>query len=319
MPVITVVVPTFRRPGLLVHTLTSIQAQTLQDYEVLVCDNGADIETEQLAASFGNDRIRYLPRERNLGMLRNVIDGFTRARGDMVMVLNDDDMLLPESLESLVEPFTRHPELGLSFGAVQFIDEAGAVMEPQTRALHHSSGRSRMTPGWINNGTEAVVRGAVQLTAAALRKDTVDWAGIPDEVATAYDMHLMLGAVEHGRPVYYTGTTTIRYRLHSGSDTSRQLGRQARGAAHALESALASGAHRDMSVLQDRLAQVCLDAGRDLLQRRDPGHGRRFLRRSLSLRPSLTAARLWCLSLLPSAVASRISLATAKHYRIRKK
>ncbi len=314
-PQVSVVVPTYKRPHFLAQALASARQQSLSDIEILVCDNGADRETADVVRACGDQRIHYIPRPQNLGMQRNVMLGFAQAHADIVMKLDDDDLLLPHTLESLSAPFRKHPGLAMSFGDVRLIDAAGSEMSDETTALHRASGRHTMSEGLIDHGTKSVVRGAVQLAGAALRADVVDWAAVPDEVATSYDLHLTLSAVQDECPIYYTGKTAIAYRIHGDSDTAQQLGRQARGACHALGIALASNRHADEQAIKDRLGQVSLHAGRAHIQSCEMQEGRQLLRRSMQVSPSIAAASLYGLSFLPTGLVARLSSARSNQNR----
>jgi glycosyltransferase involved in cell wall biosynthesis len=84
---VSILIPTHRRPGLLVRALRSVQAQALEDWEALVIDEGEGL---QVALNLGDGRIRAYP---NLGKggvaARNTALGL--ARGEVIALLDDDD------------------------------------------------------------------------------------------------------------------------------------------------------------------------------------------------------------------------------------
>lgn len=57
-PLVSVVVPTYKRTAMLREALGSVLGQTLRDLEVIVCDNADDPETREVVASFDDDRDR---------------------------------------------------------------------------------------------------------------------------------------------------------------------------------------------------------------------------------------------------------------------
>ncbi|WP_131106026.1 glycosyltransferase family 2 protein [Ornithinimicrobium sufpigmenti] len=303
---VSIVVPTYRRPHFLVNALASLRAQTLTDFEVLVCDNGAEAATEDVVRALDDQRFRYIPRPQNVGMLRNAMLGFADARSPLVMKLDDDDFLLPEALEGLVTPLERNPDIKLSFGGVQLVDADDAVLQERTQWLDRESGRASFQEGRLTDSTGIVARGGVQLAGAVVRADLVDWASVPAEVATAYDFYLALTAAEDDRPLWFTQERVVRYRLHPDADTNTHSAAQAKATVYVLEKALASGRHQDTTALQRRLGEATLAAGRALLHDRDIRSARPYLRRSLRLQPGLTTARLALASHLPSALVSRL-------------
>lgn len=303
---VSIVVPTYRRPHFLVNALASLRAQTLTDFEVLVCDNGAEGATEDVVRALDDERFRYIPRPHNVGMLRNAMLGFADARSPLAMKLDDDDSLLPEALERLVTPLEQNPDIRLSFGGVQLVDADDAPLEERTEWLDRVSGRASFTEGRLAGGTGVVARGGVQLAGAVVKADLVDWASVPAEVATAYDFHLALAAAEDDRPLWFTRDRVVRYRLHPDADTNTHSAAQAKATVYVLEQALASGRHQDLTALQRRLGEATLAAGRALLHDRDFRSARSYLRRSLRLQPGLTTARLALASHLPPALVARL-------------
>lgn len=306
MTTVSVIVPTYRRPHFLSQALASVQAQTMPDYEVLICDNAADPATAQVVAELADERFHYHPREHNLGMLRSAMLGFANAGAPLVMKLDDDDVLLPDALERLTEPFASHPEISLSFGGVEFVDQSGQPLPEVTEQTDQLSGRGSFSEGLLEGGSRVVSRGGVQLAGAVLRADLLDWDAVPDEVATAYDFHLALAATEDSRPVWFTRAPVVRYRIHDGADTLRNAQAQARATNYVIDTALAAG-HHDAEALRARKAEACHLLGRALLREGRPAEARVQLLTARSLDPSRPGLRrLLTLSRLPAPVLTRL-------------
>lgn len=306
MPTVSIVVPTYRRPDFLAQALDSVLAQTMPDLEVLVCDNAADPATAEVVNRLNDRRIIYCPRPENLGMLRNALLGFQQASSPLVVKLDDDDLLVPDALERLVAPFADHPDLMLSCGGIEFMDEHAVTLSRDTAHMDRTTGRDAIPEGLIRPATRLVTQGAAVLAAAVLRKDAVDWRAIPDDVATSYDLYLTLKAVEDGRPAWFTKAPVVRYRVHSGSDTNRNLGPQAQGAIAVLTEAIAGGRHEDGDALRHRLAEVLGYAGRVELDAGDRARARQTLRRSVQMAPTAPAIGLLTLSYLPTGVFRQV-------------
>src|SRR5688572_26204040 len=94
-PLFSVVIPTYARPEFLRLALQSVLAQTVQDFEALVVDDGAP-GTVQLP----NDRrLRLVRRSSNGGPAAARNTGLALARGQYVTFLDDDDLFTPDRLE----------------------------------------------------------------------------------------------------------------------------------------------------------------------------------------------------------------------------
>jgi glycosyltransferase involved in cell wall biosynthesis len=99
MPRVSVVIPTFGRPALVVRAVRSVLAQTVRDIEVLVVIDGADPDTVAALAQVDDPRLRVIEREGKGGAGLARDSGADAAAGEWVAFLDDDDEWLPEKLE----------------------------------------------------------------------------------------------------------------------------------------------------------------------------------------------------------------------------
>jgi hypothetical protein len=98
MPYFSVVIPTYNRARLLAECLASVFAQRVDDYEVLVVDDGSTDETEQVLSAYA-DRIRvWQQANRGPGAARNA--ACAHARGRYLAFLDSDDLWFPWTLET---------------------------------------------------------------------------------------------------------------------------------------------------------------------------------------------------------------------------
>lgn len=101
---ITVITPTYNRADYLGQAIDSVINQSYRDWELLVIDdNKPDSEarkaTAKVMSHYSDARIHYIQNEKNLGgaAARNV--GISKAKGEYIAFLDDDDMYLPDKLE----------------------------------------------------------------------------------------------------------------------------------------------------------------------------------------------------------------------------
>lgn len=255
-PVLTLVVPTFRRPDLLRESLAALRGQTFTRFTVLVCDNDADPEIGRLVADLDDARFRWVPRETNLGILGNVWSGFAAAETELVMEVDDDDVLAPDALAVLVPPLLEDPSLLISFADVDLVDGAGAPLRPEHPMSAVVSRRS-VPEGRLRPFHEAAARGDILMVAAVLRRSAIDWSARPDTVGTAYDRHLAVALARTGGAALHIARPVVAYRIHDGADTSRELTSQLDGAVTVLEAELArSGDRRHLRAVRDELTRT---------------------------------------------------------------
>ena len=99
-PFFSVIVPVFNRAAMLGATLRSVLAQTCQDFEIVVVDDGSTDNPRAVVESFADSRIHYWHQPNaGGGAARN--RGIDEARGELVAFLDSDDVFLPHHLASM--------------------------------------------------------------------------------------------------------------------------------------------------------------------------------------------------------------------------
>ena len=100
---ISVIMLTYNRESFVSRAIESILAQTYQDFEFIIVDNGSTDRSGQIADEYAktDDRIQVIHRERgNIGAGRNT--GLDTAQGEYITFIDDDDWAEPDFLEFLL-------------------------------------------------------------------------------------------------------------------------------------------------------------------------------------------------------------------------
>ena len=139
-PVVSVLMPVYKRPDTFVESLNSVLNQDFnQPYEIVVVDN-YDGEGEspnlQVVKRTGAKNIMYYHHEQNLGMYGNWNRGIELARADYITYCHDDDMLLPNCLTRLMN---LQEETGNKCILSRWneIDESGSITKEYNYPHHH--------------------------------------------------------------------------------------------------------------------------------------------------------------------------------------
>jgi glycosyltransferase involved in cell wall biosynthesis len=111
---LSVIVPAFNRSELLPDTIESILRSGLEDFEILVVDDGSTDETPDVVRAFGPP-VRYL-RQANGGPASARNKGFAASAGQYVAFLDSDDRWLPGAVPILVRHLDAHAEIPFIFG-----------------------------------------------------------------------------------------------------------------------------------------------------------------------------------------------------------
>lgn len=88
----SIIIPTYNRENSVIRALESILAQTYQDFEVLVVDDGSTDQTEQAIKAIQDSRIHFF-RTENFGVAHARNIGISNAKGTYVAFLDSDDLM----------------------------------------------------------------------------------------------------------------------------------------------------------------------------------------------------------------------------------
>jgi glycosyltransferase involved in cell wall biosynthesis len=128
MPRVSIVIPVYNGANYLREAIDSALAQTSDDVEVIVVNDGSrdDGATAAIAKSYG-DRIRYIEKE-NGGVSSALNRGIAEMRGEWFCWLSHDDRYLPEKVARQLAFLDAHPDVRIAGCDFQMIDEQGNVI-----------------------------------------------------------------------------------------------------------------------------------------------------------------------------------------------
>jgi len=128
-PLVTIGIPTYNRAdGYLREALKSAVDQTYQNLEIIVSDNCSSDNTDELVASFGDDRIRYKRHAENIGPNNNFNYCVNEATGVFFLLLHDDDLIDADFIEKCIEKTQGNVNIGLVRSGTRVIDDDGELI-----------------------------------------------------------------------------------------------------------------------------------------------------------------------------------------------
>ncbi len=128
--VITIIIPTYRRPYLLRRAIESVLRQTYPYLRICVYDNSSGDETAEIvqAMAVKDNRLRYHCHSENIGHAANFQFGLKQVATPFFAFLSDDDVLLPGCYQEAIQGFGRCPGAGFVANRVLLRDEQGRVL-----------------------------------------------------------------------------------------------------------------------------------------------------------------------------------------------
>ena len=115
---VSVIIVNWNKRALLAETLSALRAQTFRDFETIVVDNGStDGSADFVAAEFPDARLVRV--DENTGFAKGNNLGIRVARGEFIVLLNNDAVPHPDWLAELAGAMQRHPDAG--FGASRVV------------------------------------------------------------------------------------------------------------------------------------------------------------------------------------------------------
>ncbi|MGN0486970.1 MAG: glycosyltransferase family 2 protein [Acutalibacteraceae bacterium] len=229
-PLVSIVIPVYNGSNYLAEAIDSALAQTYQNIEILVVDDGSTDggKTEEIARSYG-EKIRYIKKE-NGGSSSALNEGIRNMRGDWFSWLSHDDLYYPDKVSCQIEALCalnlpdgeqyRH----IFFSACDFIDAKGdyikkAKSQDGERLLReieaHPAGAYFIAQPTVYNfyGCGWLIH----------RKAFEEVGAFDEKLRLINDMDMLYRLYSGGFTVHYEPKALIMGRLHSGQ-ISRSIG-----------------------------------------------------------------------------------------------
>ncbi|GAA6208198.1 hypothetical protein NBRC116601_14910 [Cognatishimia sp. WU-CL00825] len=160
-PIASVVVPAFNVATTIEETLIALQEQTLQNFEILVIDDGSTDQTSEVVKPFlGDPRLRYI-RQANRGLAGARNTGISAAKSSYIGFCDADDLWTPDKLRLHVKHLSDAPTVGVSYSGSILIDDAGAPLGvAQSPKLGGITAADILKRNPVGNGSAFVLRRA---------------------------------------------------------------------------------------------------------------------------------------------------------------
>ncbi|CDK01855.1 conserved hypothetical protein [Microbacterium sp. C448] len=221
-PTVSVVIPCYNYGHFLPNAVESVATQEGVDVDVLIVDDASTDDSfhvaEELASRFS--RVRVVRNEENLGLIGTANKGLATVTGTYALLISADDALAPGALARAAALMEANPDVGLTYGPVNYTTEAELPQEVPDPASH-----------WVIwDGVEWASRlyrnaeNQIYSPEAVVRTSTMREVGDYDP-ALPYtsDVEMWLRFAARAKVGFIAGTVQAYYRVH-GSNMSMTQG-----------------------------------------------------------------------------------------------
>ncbi len=220
-PLVSVLVANYNYAGYVAAAVESALAQTYRHLEVVVCDDGSTDDSLAVlhALAERDGRVRVVAQE-NGGQASALNGAYAAARGDILCVLDADDVYEPEKVAATVEGFRAHPEAGFLIHNVVVIDGEGRV---RGRKQEHEA----MPAGWLAPRVLALggpLTGLPPASGLSLRRPVAAHLFPLDPAYRSLADGLVKAGAPVLTPVVALPQVLARFRIHGANLTSAASG-----------------------------------------------------------------------------------------------
>jgi SAM-dependent methyltransferase len=218
---VTVGIPTHARPAYLKEAVEAALAQSHRDIEVLISDDGnlEEIRAIGEARAAADRRVRYQRNARNLGLAGNWNAVADAARGEYLVIIGDDDRLLPTFVERML---TAIGDADVAFSNHFLIDAAGCRLEEKSLRWTSDYGRAELPAGPLADPASVVWRNAVPMSAALVRTAVVRRLRFKEDLNTP-EIELFARLAQEGGRFTFVPEYLMEFRDHAQSATAGGL------------------------------------------------------------------------------------------------
>ena len=216
---ISIAMATYNGANYLREQIDSILAQTIPDFELVVCDDCSSDETWDILKHYSDadKRIKVFHNESNLGFKRNFEKAMSLCSGDYIALSDQDDIWLPDHLEILLNNIG---DSMLSAGNAELVDGIGnkiglKLNEMESLAVFPDDSDSRALSFFL-------YRNAIQGASMLIKRDFLSIAlPIPDDV-NYHDAWFSCLSCFYGN-LSYTFNVVTNYRMHDHNVTGHRV------------------------------------------------------------------------------------------------
>ena len=156
-PLVSVIIPVYNSASTLSRAICSVLAQTFQNYEIMLVDDGSTDNISEVIKEFSDSRLHYIRHGNNLGEAAARTTGIQAARGEFIAFLDADDEWFPEKLKIQTEELMKIAAPIKACVVSALIEDQHGRIIPNIHSRPSSWYREIMLGGGLNPGDTLMV------------------------------------------------------------------------------------------------------------------------------------------------------------------
>ena len=215
-PLVSIIVPVYNGSNFMREAIDSALAQTYDNIEIIVVNDGSTDNTDEIALSYG-DKIRYFQKE-NGGVSSALNLGIMKMKGEYFSWLSHDDKYFPNKIENQINLLAKTNNLrNIAYCDSVRINEKGDMLFRSKRNKYLKPG----TNSWEESLTALIKNGCLSGCAFLIPKDAFFDAGFFDEkLKYSQDFLMWINILLKHYAVVYEPSDGVYIRVHDKQMTN---------------------------------------------------------------------------------------------------
>ena len=134
-PRVSITMPFYKGEDYIEESVRSVADQTFTDFELIVVDDCSPIPAFEILKGFDFPWLKIIRHEKNSGLADSRNTAHKETRGDYILPLDCDDLLLPAFLEKCVNFLDKNPETGAVFTQVDIFGYHQQIWAPEASLI----------------------------------------------------------------------------------------------------------------------------------------------------------------------------------------
>ena len=219
-PLVTISTPCYNHEKYLPDYFEGIISQTYKNIELIIIDDASKDNSKKIIENYLPKlkkrfaRVVYIPRKKNIGLVKNCNEGLDLARGKYIIGFASDDIMLPTRVEENVKFLEEHKDYGMVYSDAYIFNDDIDIKKINFDNLKFFSKQQKIYSGNVMN--QILVSNFIIGPTTCIRRSTLDKVGKYNEAYFFEDYDMWLKIAEHYKIGYINKKLSL-YRENNNS------------------------------------------------------------------------------------------------------